>query len=482
LLGRPFGVYDHIGIWISILNTIFTIGGGLIFTHLLVRISKNNIHPTLQLVFLASYVAVMLPSSIGLMETSFALLWVGLAFTLLVKENRFSYTIFVAVIFLRLELALVYGLVVIYSLISQDKLQHLISFSFFGLIPFLIFDLYFFQSLIPQAISAKSVVYETSILSVARDIVCTTMGCNRVWELTDTFGISRTTILIFDVLVLSALLSVIVISIFKKFKELRIVTINSITVSPLIIFVWGIALVFVHLIAKTYIFSFPWYVPLYVVPLQISLFLIWDQYKTKLWKAIILSISFPFIMFNLISLPFSISGSIFTPRYYEEFVSGARVRAYIQIAELLEMFYPQSRMMTSEIGGLGYGFDGYIWDGAGLATPEALKYHPMEIPLERSGGFIGAIPVQFIQDHSPEIIVSYDIFIEAFLSSEDLDNFVRVKCPLFLAVDLKEAGTSDLWGSKYLNVFLRKNFMDEVSMKSLSGEFSQIGCQVQADL
>ena len=36
--------------------------------------------------------------------------------------------------------------------------------------------------------------------------------------------------------------------------------------------------------------------------------------------------------------------------------------------------FPNSRLMTSEIGGLGYGFPGPLDDGIGLISPEASKY------------------------------------------------------------------------------------------------------------
>ena len=71
-------------------------------------------------------------------------------------------------------------------------------------------------------------------------------------------------------------------------------------------------------------------------------------------------------------------------------------------------------MITSEIGGLGWGFcPNRVYDGAGLVSPSNLKYHPMQVPTERSSGGWGAIPVGAVIDARADYIVSMPIFSEA---------------------------------------------------------------------
>ena len=115
--------------------------------------------------------------------------------------------------------------------------------------------------------------------------------------------------------------------------------------------------------------------------------------------------------------------------------------------------------MSSEIGGLGYTFKGHIVDAAGLTSPEALRFHPMKIPEERSGGEIGAIPVGFVEEVRPDVIVSYDIFIEAFLRSNIRFDYVRIKKPLFLQDDMAFYSPATFWSSYNLNIFYLKDFL-----------------------
>ena len=57
--------------------------------------------------------------------------------------------------------------------------------------------------------------------------------------------------------------------------------------------------------------------------------------------------------------------------------------------------YPNALPDDLRNRGLGYAFEGYILDGAGLVTPEALGYHPLDIPRERDTGYVGAISHSF---------------------------------------------------------------------------------------
>ena len=128
--------------------------------------------------------------------------------------------------------------------------------------------------------------------------------------------------------------------------------------------------------------------------------------------------------------------------------------------------YPDAVLMSSEICGLGYGFDGYIIDAAGLASPAALNYHPLSVPEQRSSGVHGSIPLRLIQDYSPDIIVSYDIFIEEFLLSEEQKVYSHWRCPLFIEEDIHLRDIKTFWSSEYLNIFLNKNLVISDSLGS----------------
>ena len=91
----------------------------------------------------------------------------------------------------------------------------------------------------------------------------------------------------------------------------------------------------------------------------------------------------------------------------------------------------------------------------------------MKVPEEKSNPKTGAVPLGYIKEVNPELIVSYDIFIEAFLKSEFSQRYIRFREPLCLEDDLKLARTNKLWGSKNLNVFIRKDLFYQVSCKKV---------------
>jgi hypothetical protein len=112
--------------------------------------------------------------------------------------------------------------------------------------------------------------------------------------------------------------------------------------------------------------------------------------------------------------------------------------------------------MSSEVGGLGYGFKGKILDGAGLLSDGALKYHPMRVPEERPSGLVGAIPAGYVKEVKPDIIVSYDCFCGDFMKSSESADYVNIKEPIFTPSDLAITNVRNLWGSDNINIFIKK--------------------------
>lgn len=110
-----------------------------------------------------------------------------------------------------------------------------------------------------------------------------------------------------------------------------------------------------------------------------------------------------------------------------------RVDRYIQISRGLYAYCPSCTLMTSEVGGLGYGFKGTVLDGFGLADARAMKYHPMKVPEERSNYATGAIPRGYIDEMDPDFIVSMPTFIEDFKRSYRYKASYVYHCPLSLS-------------------------------------------------
>jgi hypothetical protein len=142
---------------------------------------------------------------------------------------------------------------------------------------------------------------------------------------------------------------------------------------------------------------------------------------------------------------------------YVLFESGARVRTYLETGRLLYEEYPNATLLTPEIGGLGYTFRGEILDAVGLASPEALKFHPMQVPNERPRGDLGTIPPEYVERHMPELIVSFDSFAQALLASNVASQYNMVRIPVYIPEDFIDAKHDTIWGNKYLRIYVRKD-------------------------
>jgi hypothetical protein len=213
------------------------------------------------------------------------------------------------------------------------------------------------------------------------------------------------------------------------------------------------------LIVATYmargVLIFPWYIPIFLVPIIIGLSGIYGSSASLLGVLFVIFFSAPFCL-NLVQTSIAAMGN---PEFYDGFDTGARVRSYLEIGKYLYQAYPNAVMMTSEIGGLGFTFKGNVKDAAGLVSPAALRFHPMKVPEERSSGEIGAIPIGYIREIKPDVIVGYDIFLEAFLRSNISNDYERVRKPIFLVEDMAHYSSNVFWNSNNLNIFYRKDFL-----------------------
>jgi hypothetical protein len=79
----------------------------------------------------------------------------------------------------------------------------------------------------------------------------------------------------------------------------------------------------------------------------------------------------------------------YTPAYlllgksHASFAPIARVTKYLELSELIGRgATPNTRLLTSEIGALGWRFPGRIVDALGLNNPPALMFHPMHVPTQ----------------------------------------------------------------------------------------------------
>lgn len=207
---------------------------------------------------------------------------------------------------------------------------------------------------------------------------------------------------------------------FARIALLAVVLIGIISTRPLrrqifaphILMAAGIGLAVIYVVRKTYLF--PWYRPLTVAPIVLGL-LLGPVLVGKAWiRGVALCAAIIFLPVRW--LPQEIVGAVSHQPWRDKGdVFNARVKEYVIVGRAIDSICPRARLMTSEIGGLGEGFHGEILDGFGLASPAAIKFHPM-VGSERSSG---SIPYGYVLEQKPDVIVTYDIYSESLRKSYD---------------------------------------------------------------
>jgi hypothetical protein len=126
--------------------------------------------------------------------------------------------------------------------------------------------------------------------------------------------------------------------------------------------------------------------------------------------------------------------------------ANARALLYVQIGSALYAHCPSCTLLSSEIGGLSYGFKGRVHDALGLGDPEALRYHPMKVPQERPNYSVGAIPPAYAELRNADLIVTMPRFGAAMMGSAFVKrNYRSYDCPFG-----PEIGT--IWGNDGVRV------------------------------
>jgi hypothetical protein len=217
-----------------------------------------------------------------------------------------------------------------------------------------------------------------------------------------------------------------------------------------LLFAFGVLLAAAYVARRTFIF--PWYLPLVLVPVPVAIVL-WTE-RSRLLPGMIgtvfaAAVLLPLGKFDIALVHAAVLG---VPGIVPGFPMTARVDEYRRIGSAVYSQCPSGTLMTSEIGGLGWGFPGEIRDGAGLASPEAIHYHPMRVPEERSAGTLGEIPAGFVRDRHPDLIVSYDILAESALPAARSLGYEDFAYPIFVKGD--RAWATALWNAHQMHVLV----------------------------
>lgn len=443
---------------VAISNSVTIILGAIVFTKLLSRLSLHQNSWILSSSFFIVYLGICINSSIGLMETPTALLIVGIAFMELIRKRKIAIILFSLAVFFRVELIILLVLIIMYTKArGYFSLKEFIMYISLGLVPVILFDLFFFNTIIPHTVYAKSQIYNLSYLETLLILIDHMKSKSLLlshYPKLNQFSVIY--YLYFPIAIFGMFI--------LRYTRIRKRDLTREFEICLLILIWGFSTLIAYLARQ--VFLFQWYIPLFLIPIIFcGGYLLSISRRQNIYKFLLVLAS-PLLIFQMIRLTELLPSIIINPAYYENFSEGARVKQYIHIGRDLNKLYPKAKFMTSEIGGLGYGFDGNIVDAGGLASPEALQFHPMDVPQERSSGRLGAIPVDFVYNKNPDIIVSYDIFIESLLKSDVINRFEIQVYPLFLEEDRENAVISmpygnivrSLWEIESLYVLVHRDF------------------------
>lgn len=386
-------------------------------------------------------VPILAAASFGLMETPFAMLLTGVGLLLVRSGRPSAFALFGAAAFVRTELAFLLLVFCVYAVAStRFTLRTVIAHLCSSALLLAAYQLLEFRTVIPQAVIAKSRGYDVPIGEVLLGI-------------TNWLEISHRAIYVGA---FPAAIVVIWLALDHK-------SVSGITKAT---FVAGAGIIGAYLVTRALVFE--WYRPLYfvlitwpVLVLLMSPVIERRRRSTFAIRGVYLMLLAGLIAPAEISFVRFVKGAVVNAAYAPSFGQGARVHSYIAVGRRLSAQFPGYRLLTSEIGGIGFGFEGPIDDGFGLVSPGALKYQPLKVPGERSNGDLGAIPPGYVAEIDSPIIVSYDIFIEAFLRSAVSERYVRLEMPAFMPDDIaraRDAGEPlELWGIRSLNLFVRRD-------------------------
>jgi hypothetical protein len=371
---------------------------------------------------------ILTPASVGLMETPLALLFLIIGLLSYNRKSHLSVFWFSLAICTRLEI-LIFSIIILAFAVITKKIKFYPSL-FYGFTPviFVIFFLYYYyETIIPQATIAKSKAYQLSLSTFLYYTI------SQLYERLLIRGIV--------ILPLISLLIALPLVIFMGLIKPKV----KISKEPLLLVFAGLILFLAY--ALKGVLQFYWYTPLYLFPVIYGLGLR-ISYHRGFWCILLLALPTVFTGIECIY------AGVISPKESPYALEMSRVENYLNIGSVLYRKYPKARLMAAEIGALGFTFKGKIIDSVGLASPEAVKYHPLK---NRSIESIAGIPLKMVEDLHPELIVALDIHMEELIGSKIIKTYQITKVPAFSDKLMKNAGLTEYWMSKNINILIRKD-------------------------
>jgi hypothetical protein len=442
---------------VAILNSILVIVGSFIWSRLLGVISRKKVSLIATFTFQIAYIGMLLLSAAGLMETPLAMLLLGLSILLLATNRPTGWIVMGIAVFARYEIFVFAGLFLIIWFFNSNIEKKFTGIALFAITLAVLSGIifYFYLTIIPHTVIAKQVVYQLSVSNIFNNVLFSLFPAPTAPFLGIRFGtgVQKTVLKMLTGVWKPALFLLIVVTFLIVIRARKSALLKAEQWGAGI-FAGGLIIALAYIVK--HVFLHGWYVPLFSVPILFAVYLaaLQGQILVRL-MALILSL---LPISNLFLYTYA---AFVSPSVLPTVCGEIRVQRYLQVGGYLYNLFPNAKLLSSEIGGLGYSFHGEIIDAAGLITPSALKYHPMKVPDQRSSGGIGAIPAKFVGEISPELIVSYPIFVQEFDHSHYVNGYTKISVPAF-SKDLQEkTKCEELWGDRDLYIYIRNDLVTD---------------------
>jgi hypothetical protein len=250
-----FNVRPLSPIEVAVVNALFTTSGAFIFMYLLRFLTNSSRRDGYYWLFGVIYVSVILTASLGLMEIPISLLILGLAILLFAKGNRYGFSLMGAAVFFRLEIIIFLVIFHVYNLLKRKiSGKSALRYTAMGMLPFVIYELFFFNTIIPNTLAAKSIIYLRSYFDIFIGVIFGLVPELPFFSL----SIYQILIRIIFLVLIGFSIAVLVADSVKNRIEIEAYQISLATI------ISGALIAAAYLKQRVYLF--PWYIPLYSVP------------------------------------------------------------------------------------------------------------------------------------------------------------------------------------------------------------------------
>lgn len=453
LLASLFALWPSGVSLIAAVSACISLAGAAAWVALLNIAAARRLAPWQSGVACVVYLAIVEPASVAAMETGLGLLLASVGLGYYTKRDAKAFLWLALAAMVRVELSLLSVACGALSFFTRAMpWKRCLLWAISGLAPFCIFDYFQYGSLVPQAFVAKRILHELPLVT-AFSLLLPEAVSSEFFFRSAAYSAYATVCVIVATLPLARL------------AWSRRVLEQPATQLLLVSSATGLG------IALTYVAShglvFPWYRPLYFSLLFLSGLVGAAVSARPLAYLALLTCAAPF----LYELGASATAAVGYPQAARHFLEGARAKRTVAIAADLYQKYPRAVMMTSEIGAVGFGFRGRVEDGAGLATPRALSYYPLEVPSERYNAADAPVPRRFLKDLRPGLVIAVDRHLDAVLSDPIRADYVHLRRRLYDAEDDARRGSELLlWDDvRWLDVLIRKDLWDAQQREEHAG-------------